>query len=629
MTSERILNTFRSRLNLLLGLLHSRRSSVSIASASFREIVNSQEFWLRHFPFVLWLGVSILILVYLFPLTIPESTDKSLGARLMILLAIFIQPLAILAGVRGLWLLAQFYSEHALALYIIEHGTDTLGKIKGKSISSLKLDDLENYIPFEAAKNRRMLSQIYDDIYRDARDAVFGSPTLILQPYKEHLRTKLSFLTGIQTISLRLGILGTFIGLILGIVNVGGDFFGMISHTNESIEANKVLSMLMDRQGHFESLLKQLFAALYVAFGTSIAGLEVAIVVHVLLLYLRTKQEALFLMVDEATNVIFRLLRNAFNESGLLSSFVQMQESMKGLERRMRSEFDGVSQVHNNLAGKISEQIEITTASLEALRGAKVEWGKFVIAISNAHEKILNDMAQQSRIAKNEFGGFLGTLNAGQQKFINEAKETLDLLSVGKLGKTIEDSIRQVGVQITGTLGNDLHDVSDYIKKHLTTLQSISSAENVLSERLNTLSSTVSTANSNLKVLAEERKEVQAIVERLEKAQQRFGEEVRNAYATATGNPIGQALANDLKRLSSESLAPVVHRLLDLNTLLKALEQRIQSLDRTTREVSSHMPRPVMHYVAVVIGTFLILTVAFFGYFISTQYYGVTFRAGG
>lgn len=608
--------------------LHSENVPINMAGSSFTEIVFSASFWRHNIFFVPLLVFSMIMVVMLFRWTIPDGIGTNFGLIVMVVITGIIYTLVLIATGLSLWLLTQLYAEKALALDIIERGNDQLGKIKGKVIEPPSLDDLENYIPFKAAHNRRLLAQVYDDIYREARDAVFGSPNLILQPYKEHLYARLGWLNGIQTIALRLGILGTFFGLILVVIKAGTatNIFDTAPQTNGSIDINKVLIMLMSRQHDFKSILDGLFSALRGAFGTSVAGLEVSIIVNIFLLYLHVKQDGLFHKLDEATNVIFHLLRNALNQSGLLSSFDQMKESMKGLERRMRSEFDGVSRVHKELSEKISEQVEVTENGLNALREAKDEWNKFVEAIRTAHENVLKDMTQLSQRGQDKFSGFLAQLNIAQLQFIDEAKATLDLLSVGRLGNTINASIRQTGESISVSLGKEINSVVDHLEGYFVTLQSVTTISNTLSERLNALVLAISTADTNLKVIVQAPDQFKTIMERLEQAQQGFREAVQNAYATAAGNPIGEALANNLKQLTTESVAPIVKSLNDTNIQLKSLEKRIQSLDFTTQSVASHMPRPVMHYVAVIIGALAVLIIAFFGYFISTEYYGVTFN---
>lgn len=175
-------------------------------------------------------------------------------------------------------------------------------------------------------------------------------------------------------------------------------------------------------------------------------------------------------------------------------------------------------------------------------------------------------------------------------------------------------------------MGKEINSVVDHLKGYFVTLQSVTTISNTLSEHLNALVLAISTADTNLKVIVQAPDQFKTIMERFEQAQQGFREAVQNAYATAADNLIGEALANNLKQLTTESVAPIVESLNDTNIQLKSLEKRIQSLDSTTQRVASHMPRPVMHYIAVVIGALVVLIIAFFGYFISTEHYGVTFK---
>jgi len=616
--------------NILRKILSTKSEEVpkNISGLNFVEILLNASFYLHNIFFFPLLLFSIIMMFIIFRWTIPDEISSRSGLIIIVAITGIIYVLAIIAIGLSLWLLTQLYSEKALAIDIIERGNDFLGKIKGKVIEPPSIDSLENFIPSEAVYNHRLLAQVYDDIYREARDAVFGSPNMILQPYKEYLNSRLGWLNGVQTIALRLGILGTFFGLILVVINAGGTIGTLKDgfHAHETIDITDVMTRLMERQKDFKSMLEGLFSALRGAFGTSVAGLEISIIINVFLLYLVIKQDELLKKIDEATNVIFHLLRNSINQSGLLSSFDQMKESMKGLERRMRSEFDGISIVHRELSNRISEQVEVTQNSLNALSDAKVEWNAYVESIRSAHLNVVKDMSQLTQRGREEFSDFLTQINSAQLKFINEAKTALDLISIGKLGNTIDSSIREAGSSMTVNLGKEINNAFEHFEEYFVNLQSVTSISNKLSERLNALVLAISTVDTNLKAMSQAPEQIKSIIERIDISQQGFREAVQNAYSNAAGNPIGKALAKDLKQLNTESFLPVVKSLNDANIQLKSLEKQIHSLDYTTKRLALNIPRPVMHYVAVVIGSLLVTIAAFFGYFISTEYYGVTFN---
>ena len=539
---------------------------VKMASASFFRVITSPGFW-RCYPWFAVLSlIGIAALPFLFEWTIPDSPlsslkDNAIILSITMLLAMVILSLAILSLLVSARLLADIYRDRALARDIENRGLADLGKMESGGASGRRsIDEFKNYLPKDVPGKGRVLELIFDEIYQDTQDAVFTSAAPIMRPHKERLREKLGPLSGIQTIALRLGILGTFVGLIMGIVDVGSAFFATsgIAEISTGDVRETVIDMLTARQEEFAEISNQLFTALHIAFGTSIAGLGVSILTLMLLLYLRGCQEKLFRNIDEATNVILRLLRNARNESGLVSSFAQMKTTIDDLRRRVQGDFDDAAKLNKELYGEIAKQVEVTKDGLEGLRELKVEWQGFSDSLETTHESVLRDMAAATESSRSQFGGFLQDLNDGQKQFLNDAKSTLELLSVGKLGESIDTSIRSAGTGIAGTLGGEVHDALERLEKHSQKVTALAEANNALSRQLAEFSSTVIGAQTNLQT-------------------------------------------------AIESLHPTASHLGDLNTALPSLGQKIEKLDSATRKMTARIPHPIILYIPMGVGLLLTL----------------------
>lgn len=59
--------------------------------------------------------------------------------------------------------------------------------------------------------------RLFQRICKEAKDRNFESSIYLVQPYREEFMEKVHEITNLQRIALRLGIFGTFLGLILAI----------------------------------------------------------------------------------------------------------------------------------------------------------------------------------------------------------------------------------------------------------------------------------------------------------------------------------------------------------------------------------------------------------------------------
>ncbi|WP_456438580.1 MotA/TolQ/ExbB proton channel family protein [Psychroserpens sp.] len=131
--------------------------------------------------------------------------------------------------------------------------------------------------------------------------------------YKEESYKDLFKVSSAQKIALRLGILGTFVGLILAFVSL------------EDINQ-------MDQN------FSKITNALQYSFSTSIAGLQVSIFLALFTLLLNKRLETYFKLMEDAAQTAISLSRNSINKDAFLVSFDQMKTSLEdGLATKKRT----------------------------------------------------------------------------------------------------------------------------------------------------------------------------------------------------------------------------------------------------------------------------------------------------
>src|SRR5207247_2069293 len=137
-----------------------------------------------------------------------------------------------------------------------------LSRIKAGQQSLIELDRLEEaLLPLNKSNPPPAALRLFQHIFKEAKDRKFESSVNVMQPYREESLGDIFKLQNLQKIALWLGILGTFVGLLLAIQESG-------------------LSNLQAKSGDdFVNVINKMFDGLLVAFSASLAGLEAAVII--------------------------------------------------------------------------------------------------------------------------------------------------------------------------------------------------------------------------------------------------------------------------------------------------------------------------------------------------------------
>lgn len=300
-------------------------------------------------------------------------------------------------GARGL---ARLEIEHGIAETVNCRAVEWLRKIGGGEAPRPDLEHLEpRLLPSNPTSNIGIVRML-QHILKEARDRRSSPGFLMMQPYREESYGDLFRLQGLQRSALQLGILGTFVGLVLALMRLSPGTGGGFEITE----------------------IGPLVGSLDVAFTTSIAGIAVSVILGFVMMALRGKQEAYFRSMEEATISVASLARNAINKDEYLAELNQVQVAIHQLGDRILEQ---------------SQQTEAQTGVLQAGVRRLVE-------------------------TKGELDGFLDRLGEEQSAFVGEMKEVYEHLSperlVERLDERIESTMEEMldrwGQGIDSSLGN-------------------------------------------------------------------------------------------------------------------------------------------------------------------------------
>ncbi|HEU4432083.1 MAG TPA: hypothetical protein VFR51_01720 [Pyrinomonadaceae bacterium] len=381
-------------------------SAISVAQLSPARVLLRPSFWLAQGWFLLVFVGGVIAFILLAPYTYEHVEH--------------FKPLIIMIYVLALWgayltikSIAVLYIETAILNVIDNRALALLRSIKAKQITPIDLDSLEaRVLPDNTSKPVPAMIRLFQHICKEARDRKFESSVNVLDPYREEPLEDLFKLQNLQKIALWLGILGTFIGLMLAIQvgNIGG----------------------VPTMADFARIVQSMFKDLYISFSASLAGLEVAVVLGFFLLLLRKKQKMYFERMESAVITMLSLARNSINPDDFLAEFSQVSTAM------------------TQLTNSVSAQTTVLSNRLDALQ-------KQIIA---QNEQITHGLRSLMSTGK-EFDRFLTTMTNGQRQFIEDVHSVYDTVSLKRMGTTLQGTIDKAGHHIADTIKPNVALISD------------------------------------------------------------------------------------------------------------------------------------------------------------------------
>lgn len=323
------------------------------AGASPHALLFDRRFWRKNVRVAATMLACVLALVILAPLAYPRSDDP--GVWLTVLIH------SLLLG--GFWAtcvaLAEVEVNEALARIVDQRCAEQLGRIKGRQQERVTLEQLEDeLLPHNPACAVGVL-RIFQHILHEARDRKFESVFALMQPLREDTLGQLSRIQTIQRIAVQLGVLGTFAGLVLALSSLSGGARSLLE----------------------PAAIRELCGALYMSFCTSVAGLEVAIALALLSVFLRRRQEAFIRHAESAVATLSSLARNAINRDDFLVEFEQVRNAVLQVTDRVAAQ-----------TGEIEAQTLAIQAGLDRLGALRADFDRFLDGIRQEQAAALKEV---------------------------------------------------------------------------------------------------------------------------------------------------------------------------------------------------------------------------------------------
>lgn len=322
-----------------------------LAGTSPAELLLRPDFWARQRSLLLATGLFVIALFALAPYTYAPAGGWEW-------LSVLVQMLAIWGSIVTARALAALEVEVAIVSEVERKGTAYLREVKGGQRSRIDLEKLEEtMLPVNPSDPPPAMVRLFQHICKEARDRRFESSVHVMQPYREEPLDDIFKLQNLQKIVLWLGILGTFIGLLLAIraANIDG--------------------------GNFAEVVRKMFHGLVISFSASLAGLQSAVYLGVLLLILRRGHDRYFKQMEGAVVTMLSLARNSINKDDYLAEFGQIRDTVDAL----------TDTVHAH-AQEIKAQTDEIRTGMHRLAEAKASFDGFLRHMGDAQNTFINDI---------------------------------------------------------------------------------------------------------------------------------------------------------------------------------------------------------------------------------------------
>ena len=233
-------------------------------------------------------------------------------------------------------------------------------------------------------------------------------------------------ITNWQRIALRLGIFGTFLGLILAI--------------------SQLATFQQDNQS-FEQSFSVLFGNLYTSFSTSVAGLEVSIFLSFLLMTLQRKQKVYFQQMEDTTLTMLSVVGNCLNKDDFLTECKQVYNLVNELDNKIYDHGKSISIAVKGVENKVQHQTERIQKGIDELVQSRDKLTNFLNQLNQTQDTFL-------RKKQAEYDQIFKQFSETQKALIDEAKKIHDLLSIKDIAIQLRGSIIDAGNYISESINN-------------------------------------------------------------------------------------------------------------------------------------------------------------------------------
>ena len=469
------------------------------------------------------------------------------------------------------------------------------------------------------ARQSTYVGRLLIRVIMDAQDFVYDERDSILSPYKIELHRKANRLEGFQSAALRIGILGTFIGLILAIID--------LSEMNEnfknglgSLESTSQLGESVQRSDLFVGLSEQLFGAMQFAFGTSISGLVVSLLITVLSAVLLSRTKSAIEQTEKAANFMIELARRSdFHDAGITYSLQRVNHEIETLKQELIKQTNKSTNSVNELSLQLDNQSTSFQKSNLVLHKLAEVWASNLQQNKEHQENITDLQTKQAETISSSLTSFDTNISHKQSLILEQLSSSINLIQPEKINNDIKESYSSIGESInshfanlTKTMTKNYGAIEDISSQLSTNTQNVLNSNSTLAtslsedlKSLNTqlsqfaksnqaLSLSLSTIEGSHKNLLEQLKvdnkldSIHALHKSTESQIPKLidcHESLNSTIQQLNKDPISDSMIAKMDKITSEVVKPFVREMTMANENYQVISDRFSQLNNSNQKI--------------------------------------------
>ena len=408
-------------------------------SSPIKQIL-SPVFWFEHWFFLIVLALGSVSVFYAFPLTVGGVTTL-IGSSI----SVIIFGIGFIAVVQAVFTLSSIHINRSMATYVWQKADEILRDIRSddRKVRPPLSEIASRILP--QSPGRPAVGRMVHHILAEAKDREFNYSANVSNAYREETKNQVNWAERFQHFALRIGILGTFLGIAIALRKVPSGIQNLL--TNNSEETAGAV---------FAKFSTELISSLGDAFGTSVAGLVTASVIWLVVYVLRTRQQKYFAELDRAAEVVTSLARNAINDDKFYENFRRLIDKLEELRVNL---FDRVEKLSRSVE-KLSENVAQQSVDFSVQ-----------VKVVEAQQKTIQEAFDNISKSKRVFDSFLVSISKQQTEVLQRFDDIYTRAELPNALVRIENAVGRIGEDFNSnfqnTLGTSLEDTRNTIIKYL------------------------------------------------------------------------------------------------------------------------------------------------------------------
>ncbi len=404
-------------------------SAVARANPALRTA--DPRFWVRHPLLLLALGVSGTAGWFLMPYMMGEGSTLTgwIISGLTLVATVY-------AALSAVFIAAELDVSRAMADYVRLAGERALRELRADQRQRMGLDDLQvEFLPQNAT--RTDVREMFERVVERAKDQQFGGEGALFDQYRERSTARVSKLDRWQQFALRMGILGTFIGLAQAMQAIPE---GLASfRTIEAGAGQAARDAGKQAWASFMAVGEQLVSSLTDSFGTSIAGIACALVIWILSFIISRYHHRYLKALSHSIVVVSSLVKNAAFHDAIHEQFQKLVNKLDDVRRHLYDRMGDLAKGVGELEGRVAGQTAAIETGLDKLKASGKKLDGFLVSVETQQTDLIRRL--DDLFAKASF-----------PELFQEIRDGIMRASQG-IGKTLDGNLKALGEQVSSIHG--------------------------------------------------------------------------------------------------------------------------------------------------------------------------------